>query len=234
MNAYYVNYIIKGQMYFKLKGKRYVAHAGQMVLLDCRQEHEYGALNQSCTFIYIHFRGAFLTPITANLQKMGLVFDSRGQELTLFERIMKLIKNNRLFINDEKLSLLLFQLINDLVFSQESFLRSEKLSSEVIQAEDYIEQNCSHKLTLQEVSSQLFISKSKLAQEFKQQLGLSFHRVVEDIRLQKAKNLLVSRPELEIAEVAFSCGYYDSSHLYKALKQDVHLTPKQFRKNYTL
>lgn len=153
MNAYYVNYIIKGQMYFELKGKRYVAHAGQMVLLDCRQEHEYGALKQSCTFIYIHFRSSFLTPITTNLQKIGLVFNSRGQELTLFERIMKLIKNNRLFINDEKLSLLLFQLINDLVFSQKSFLSSEKLSPEVIQAEDYIEQNCSHKLTLQEVSS---------------------------------------------------------------------------------
>ncbi|MBR6427566.1 MAG: AraC family transcriptional regulator, partial [Clostridia bacterium] len=47
--------------------------------------------------------------------------------------------------------------------------------------------------------------------------------------LEKAKELLEGS-DMSVAEIAAECGFYDSSHLVKCMKQRKNLLPTEIRK----
>ena len=54
---YYMLAVVdSGGMFFQYNGERFEVHAGEVILLDCRRPHTYGALD-SVSFRYIYFRG---------------------------------------------------------------------------------------------------------------------------------------------------------------------------------
>ncbi|MBR2972682.1 MAG: helix-turn-helix domain-containing protein [Clostridia bacterium] len=59
--------------------------------------------------------------------------------------------------------------------------------------------------------------------------GITPSQFITDVRLRKAKSLL-SCTDKSITEVAFSCGFYDSSHLIRVFKKHEGITPKEYRK----
>ena len=56
---------------------------------------------------------------------------------------------------------------------------------------------------------------------------------VIDMRLRRAKSLLACTNK-SITEIAFSCGFYDSSHLVRVFKKHEGITPKEYRKKATV
>lgn len=64
---------------------------------------------------------------------------------------------------------------------------------------------------------------------FKQSTGISPYQYVIRQRVEKAKQLLKQR-ELQLVDIALSCGFTDQSALTRTFKQCVGVTPSQYRR----
>ncbi|RAV22387.1 AraC family transcriptional regulator [Paenibacillus contaminans] len=100
-------------------------------------------------------------------------------------------------------------------------------------AVDYIEKQYANKMNLEEISSQSNMSSFHFSREFKKLFGMTPMQMVTDVRLHRAKQLLLDS-NISITEVAGLIGFYDVGHFSKVFKQKNGYTPLQFRKGFDL
>ena len=95
---------------------------------------------------------------------------------------------------------------------------------------DYIEANLEGDLTIDRLASIACLSQFHFARAFKAAVGLSPHRHVSDMRLERAKALLAAsdRPLVDIAlALNFSC----QANFTRAFRQVTGRTPGQYRRD---
>jgi signal transduction histidine kinase/DNA-binding response OmpR family regulator/ligand-binding sensor domain-containing protein len=94
---------------------------------------------------------------------------------------------------------------------------------------DTIEENLSEAdFTVEKLSKLIFMSHSQLHRKLDALTGYSPNRFIRIIRLERAKALLRD-PANSIASVAMDCGYDDPGYFARVFKQELHLTPQQWR-----
>lgn len=81
---------------------------------------------------------------------------------------------------------------------------------------------------IDECSQSIHHSKYHLIRSFKKAVGLTPHRFQVQLRIRRAKELLVSPNFESIAEVASSTGFCDQSHFVHAFKTVVGMTPTDY------
>ena len=65
---------------------------------------------------------------------------------------------------------------------------------------------------------------------FKRSMHITARQYVIQQRIDRAKELLRS-PELEIAEVAYQCGFTNQSHLTNVFRRSTQTTPNAYRRD---
>ena len=100
-----------------------------------------------------------------------------------------------------------------------------------VQAINYMKENYNHKLDLQEVADHLFISTWYLCKILKQELDNSFVQLLNEIRIQEAKHLLVETQH-KVYAIGELVGYTDTPYFTKTFKKYVGVTPNQYRNTY--
>jgi two-component system response regulator YesN len=64
---------------------------------------------------------------------------------------------------------------------------------------------------------------------FKQQVGATFIDYLTGLRIDKAKQLIVSADELALKEVCFEVGYKDPNYFSRVFKRVTGVTPTEYR-----
>ncbi|MEZ4668698.1 MAG: AraC family transcriptional regulator [Anaerolineae bacterium] len=101
-------------------------------------------------------------------------------------------------------------------------------SHPVTHAQDYIHSHYDDDISLEQLAQTVHLSPYHLTRLFRQQLGLPPHAYLNQVRVHHAKKLLsIGTP---IAEVAQITGFSDQSHLNKAFKRIVGVSPGQYSK----
>jgi AraC family transcriptional regulator len=97
---------------------------------------------------------------------------------------------------------------------------------------ELIHTNLSEELSLSNLAAHLNLSPFHFARLFKSSLGLSPHQYVLQNRVERAKKLIMvsKSSDLRLIDVALQVGFYDQSHLGKAFKRVVGVSPKVFSK----
>ena len=91
---------------------------------------------------------------------------------------------------------------------------------------DYIHDNFSRNLTLDELAQVATLSPFHLVHLFSKQMGLPPHAYLNQVRVNRARDLLVQgRP---VADVAQETGFVDQSHFHRHFKRLTGITPGQF------
>jgi AraC-like DNA-binding protein len=103
---------------------------------------------------------------------------------------------------------------------------SARSSAAVQRAREYIDQNLARPLTLQELAQLAGLSIWRFATVFRQQVGISPHRYICRMRVERAQELM--RGGLAPACAASEAGFYDQSHLSRHFKTICGVTPGQF------
>ena len=97
------------------------------------------------------------------------------------------------------------------------------------QAKDYIHEFYSREdISLNTVAASVNISPSYFSTIFSQELGVTFIEYLTDVRMQKAKELLMCSTK-KTAEVGFAVGYKDPHYFSYLFKKTQNCTPKEFR-----
>ena len=65
---------------------------------------------------------------------------------------------------------------------------------------------------------------------FKASTGKTLHEYIEDRRIKKSINLLIST-DMTLTEIAYECGFSSQSYFSYAFKRHTGLTPRDYAKN---
>lgn len=94
---------------------------------------------------------------------------------------------------------------------------------------DYLHRHYQEDISLESVAEQLHMSAGYISKLFKDQTGLNFSDYLNDLRMQKAKELLQSS-DCKIQEVAERVGYFNVNSFIRMFKKSTGLPPGEFRR----
>lgn len=89
-------------------------------------------------------------------------------------------------------------------------------------------ENFQNNLVISDTAACMDISYSWLRREFKKYVGISPNKYVLQLRLQKARDLLISGNR-QVKYIANECGFASSFYFSKYFKEDTGLSPTEFR-----
>ena len=95
-------------------------------------------------------------------------------------------------------------------------------------AMEFMHDNYSRELALEEIASAAYLSEYHFARLFKQITGITPHVYLANLRLERARELLLEST-LPISEIAAMVGYQSQSHFTKIFKSVTGTTPRVFR-----
>jgi iron complex transport system substrate-binding protein len=93
----------------------------------------------------------------------------------------------------------------------------------------YINRNLDKKLTEENIAREFGVSYSHFSREFKKATGRTFKDYIVDTRMNHAEQLLVNT-DLQVSEIAASCGYSNISYFISLYKKIKGKTPLKERK----
>lgn len=96
----------------------------------------------------------------------------------------------------------------------------------------YLYSNYDHKVNLQEISEQEYLSLFYLSHKFKDITGYSFRDWLNFVRVEKAEKLLLDTP-LPITEIAYQCGFSDVRYFNKHFTKWYKISPNKYRKLFS-
>jgi len=94
---------------------------------------------------------------------------------------------------------------------------------------NYIHNNYSKELTLDEIVSPLGISKGYLRKIIKQETGKTVLDIINECRVQRAKQL-IANTGMPLIDIAVECGFNNRQNFYYIFKKFTTQNPQTFRK----
>ena len=95
----------------------------------------------------------------------------------------------------------------------------------------YLQEHLSEEMSLSVLAEEFHLNSQYISQLFKSEIGVGFLAYLTNIRMEKAKKLLLST-SLSVAEVAEQSGYGDYRVFTKVFKKAEGITPSQFRRDF--
>ena len=99
----------------------------------------------------------------------------------------------------------------------------------VARAKNMVREFYAQGITLNEVASQVDVTPEYLSARFHRETGTTFSYFIRDLRIQKAKELLIGT-KLKLYEIGERAGYRDSKYFCRVFKEATGQKPSAFRK----
>ncbi len=96
------------------------------------------------------------------------------------------------------------------------------------QVEQYIEQNYTKRISLDEIAGDLHANRSYLSRLYKEKTGMNLFDVILKKRIEAAKDLLLNT-EMKTYEISDAVGFDNAGYFSKVFKKQTGVSPKEFR-----
>jgi YesN/AraC family two-component response regulator len=98
---------------------------------------------------------------------------------------------------------------------------------------EYMDRNFCEDLSLNELSLHYKLSQPYLSTFFRRELGRNFSEYLNEMRIDKAKELLVDT-QIPILDIALSVGFNDQQYFCRVFKKYTNITPQLYRRDHTM
>lgn len=225
---------LEGQGVLSYLGKTYTLGAGDAVLIDCAQFHQYKTLGNYWKTCYIRFDGSAARTYHDYINRNGFCI-AEYPDLASAKELSDEIINLCLDPSDSAqlgISLGLTRLLSELAFHADKAAKKAETSPAVAQAQKYIEENYTRKISLTEIARASLLSPYHLSRIFKAQVGMPPHAYLNSVRISNAKRLLLTT-RLPVQDICDRVGYSNVNVLIRSFKNAAGMTPTAFRsKNF--
>lgn len=92
----------------------------------------------------------------------------------------------------------------------------------------YIHENYGQKISVEDMAKLLEMNPQYFCRYFKKLTGKTSTEYVNEIRIEKASELL-ARTERKIIDIAMYCGYENMGYFIKRFKEQKHISPSEYR-----
>jgi len=96
------------------------------------------------------------------------------------------------------------------------------------QAKTILDENFDKHITIPQLARQAGINEAKLKEGFRELYGNSIHTYIQQFRLEKAKQRLLTT-SMPITDITYHIGYSHVTHFTTLFKKEVGVTPTEFR-----
>lgn len=94
----------------------------------------------------------------------------------------------------------------------------------------YVREHLGQEMSLNDAAAAAMLSPNYLAHLLKKQTDRTFTELVTERRLERAKELLLTS-NVRIGDIAQQCGFSDADYFSRRFRQQLGVTPRQFREN---
>lgn len=230
-NHYLLVYVAKGAGWYRVKNKKYTATENDFFVLPVQYANALEWSDENPWSIYwAYFSGSQAANIVKHLTEndvaprkakplVGRVaqFNDILHHLELMENIENLVYANSRFYT----FLCSFRLM---VLSARKYAKKDG----VIQSIEYMRENISSMITLENLAEVAGLSVSHYCAVFKQKTMQTPMQLYTSMKIQRACQLLQNRNQT-IKAIAYTLGFFDQYHFSKVFKQIMGITPKSFR-----
>jgi AraC-like DNA-binding protein len=191
---------------------------------------------------YLHERGLFFEKITFQQRVVSFEYLAkkyRQVPLLLVQLLKLLLSDDPREVIYHKIkayyNFYVFELYS--ILSKEQFLDVKTIDYDIYlhrtnMIVEYIHDHCSEKITLNDLARLTDLSTFRVSHFIKEALGVSFKRFLNNVRFEKAVELLKESPK-SVVDVAKDAGFSDYKRFNNTMKERFGKTPLKFRKENT-
>lgn len=119
----------------------------------------------------------------------------------------------------------ILKIINDSPVAEKTTSPSKKLVSEIT---DFVNEHFDEIKGVEDTAEKFYVNKCYLCRIFKKVTGIPFVTYLNNVRLNRAAELLVSS-RTDISEIATACGFNSSSYFCNIFKAEFGISPRAYR-----
>ncbi|MFV0400740.1 MAG: helix-turn-helix domain-containing protein [Oscillospiraceae bacterium] len=246
-DGYELHFTLTDNTVYQIDGRSYLAKAGTIAAINDNEIH-LTAVDPSCIYerIILSFRPCYIEEMLRDFPEILRPFRKRQRDFShciqlsaqQVEELEALMTELRVLTEADgdfapvfKRKLKLLEVLGYAAeLYQSSSLgkpaKTRPMSAELSEIVRYIDDNLREELSLDELSTRFFISKTNLIRAFKNETSLTPSRYIAARRVMKARELL--REGLPVSVVSDLVGYRDQSSFIRVFKQVVGVTPKKY------
>ncbi|MGL5513776.1 MAG: PocR ligand-binding domain-containing protein [Sporomusa sp.] len=151
------------------------------------------------------------------------------------EAVMAMLEKFNENINDcQRMEEFFFhmQTLVTMALEQSVSLEDKKHYGMVNEAKNFIMENYSRPIKIDDVAAQLFISPSHLSRLFRRELNCTVNDYITRVRVEQAVEL-IKKPELSVAQVSQAVGFQNQSYFAKVFCKYIGVAPLVYRNSLT-
>lgn len=234
---YEFHYVLSGTLEVVFNNRRMILGPGDFAMVNNYEYHKGNLVNGALEVV----AGLFdLERLSPEMGRSNPLFAPLIRQDAYIGEIMESIKQEleaedfgfRLACKSELQRLLVYLSRNycqQMRSAQENKVRAENLTR-ISVVTGYIQKHYSEDIDMKALAELLHISESRFNHLFKETIGVSPLRYINNFRLEKAKKLLETE-RWTAAEVAVKVGFTDYNHFGRQFLKTFGCTPNQARKN---
>lgn len=226
LDSYVLMYLKSGKLKISYDNRNYTASTGDVVFLDLRKHHSYGAVsdlniqqymvNGGPTAAYFEYLFRFHGPVFRGSSKTSFIFTSLYSELSSEDP------------DDHYVSLLLTELY--CLLAKE---RTINVSETTRQALDFMNTHYTEPVTLDDIAASVALSKFYFTRLFQKETTYTPKEYLNRIRLRNAMHQLSTTAD-SVEAIALRCGFSSSTVFIRAFKRETDgITPEVFRQYFS-
>lgn len=241
-------YFTSGNAVIRCNSETFEVNANDFIIINSKELHYIENISGNLTlylikidltFIYSNkadsIQAQFLTPLSQNLISFENLVRNDESLLMCVNRII-----HEYFTKEIGFELAIKSQVYDLIVILlrgyiKKIYNENELQSKLFLLQrfknviNYMESCFTEKIDLEKLSKMAGFSKGHFCRLFKQITGLSAIDYINNLRINKASDLL-KNSDLNITEIAVSCGFSDSNYFSRIFKNNKKISPMQMKK----
>ncbi len=231
-DSFLILHVIKGSFSFINKdGNEMTANEGETVIIDCYKPHSYCTYN-NLESVWVHVAGCNVPSMCESIiNTRGSIVQLRNTD-KVKGRIFKLFDgiNGDGRLSEAEISLEVYKLVLDLCEEQGINENEGAMHGGSVQKiKDYIAAHFCEDISVKQLADMAHMSATHFSRVFKQISGFSPYDYVVNVRLNRAKELLL-RSDLSVTRIAYETGFNSEANFVYCFTKNEGISPGKFRK----
>jgi AraC-like DNA-binding protein len=230
---YLLHHIIRGRGRYRMEGKEYHLKTGDTFLLFPQIESSYQAdREEPWEYAWVGFAGndAYSMIVNTDFSRENPVINQSEISEELFNKLRAVYEaNGNTFQDAVSMTGALYSLMGFLMKHSRREKKSANLQADYVErARQYIEEQYSYPITVEDVAGYTGISRSYLFRLFQGAMNQSPKEYLLKYRIGQACQLL-NQTDLPVGSIAHSVGFEDNLYFSKVFKKYKSCTPSEYR-----
>ena len=238
MKGYIMNLTVKGRGKIFSGEHEFIVEPGDLLLFPPEAVHYYGRADDSNEWYHrwVYFRPraywADWLRWPHEVERVGHIKLADEQLANEFDSLFLNIEETHKEIRpmSEQLAMNLLERLLIRCYEVTSLADHAPMDHRILEACQILSASLSAEFSIEELAERVFLSPSRLAHLFREQVGVSIVRWREDQRIIRAKLLLQTTP-LPVAVIGQQTGYDDQLYFSRVFKKRVGVSPSEYRKS---